>query len=126
MMAVSHRWIVKNQRIALLAAATLLAMFVGDAGAMHRFQPDDLGYPGIAQSHPWRLEASAPSKTWESPSLHQGIRKKAPPATTDIVREATAPTAIVSIDHAIHSSRSSVQLPRLVSPRAPPQHSIAL
>ena len=122
-----HRWILKNQRIALLAAVTLLAMFLGDAWAIYRFQPDDLGYPGIGgQSHPWRLEASAPSKTWESPSLHQGIRKKAPPATTDLVSEATAPATIVSIDNAIHIGRSSAQFPRLVSPRAPPRRSIAL
>ena len=122
-----HRKVLRNRPIALLASLALLATLFADAGVMLRSQQDDLGYAGVGVlSHPWRVEASAPSKTWESPSLHQSSLKKAAPATTTALDRAINPATTASIDHPGHIGPDSPQRPRLVALRAPPHRSTSL
>jgi len=116
----------RNRPLALLATLALLAILFVDAGVMLVSHPNGAGYVGLAvPSHPWRLEASAPSRTWESPSLHQGIRK-APAATVATLEGAVHSATTASIDHATRLGQDSPHRLRLISPRAPPQNYTSL
>jgi len=116
----------KKPVIAIVTAISLLAMLCADgrgtSGTPEGFQAARLGVP----SHAWRLEASAPAKTWESPSLHQSTRSKATPERLAL----TVPTGHTGTASALAAANAAVpplvQLPRRISPRAPPQRSIAL
>ena len=112
----------------LLGTLVLLAvaLFV-DARTMLRGPEGDFRYAGIGvPGHHRNVDAAAPSKTWESPSLHQSIRQKAPPATASLLDGSARPGPAASIDHSGHIARESTPRLRLISPRAPPLRSIAL
>ncbi len=117
----------KRPFIATISSVFLLAALCVDARAMFRLNPMDvqtaaIGVPGQGRA----LEASAPSKVWESLSLHQTVRKNSTPAAVVSTDRAANPTTFTSSDTWAPAKADSPDAPQPASPRAPPPQSIAL
>jgi hypothetical protein len=106
----------KNRLLVALLTTFALLLTTLPIAHTNAFEPSSLERPARA-SH---VESSAPAKIWESPSLHQSGAKKTTTAAVTSTHQAANTVERNSFERVTDARTDSSQLPRLISPRAPP------